>query len=721
MVSTTEEAFDVDVVRISRGENQNGHPGVHEELVPGIPIERLSGGEQTTRRGSYIRVPGIGHDLRSLDTCTVALWIWPTLLNGRHEQVVISTLSATSGVGWELVIDDHGRAALRMYGDRGSTVLKLDERMRLRRWYEIVAGYDLGTGESLLAVRDGARQGHTVVTSRAGLGRFEQMATDLIMAARDDTSEGPERRTKAHFNGRLEDVCLLEQAPVTLAGEPREGDDSSRVLARWDFADDPSASSVKDQGPLGRHGIVVNRPTRAVTGHRWNGDVHDVRQAPQHYAAIHFHEDDIQEAGWDTSFTLSVPDDLRSGVYAARCRSRDLVDHVPFVVIPAPDAPRAPAAVVLSSFTYLAYANMRQGLEVDFQSRKTVGREVTHDPSLDLLRDHPEWGMSLYDVHSDGSGSIYASWERPLLSLRPGYTNWVTGGPREFSADLCLIHWLDRQGIEVDVLTDAELHEHGIEALKPYSVVMTGSHPEYSTESMGRALDEYVERGGRLMYLGGNGFYWVTSVDPSQPGIIEVRRGQSGTRSWTSMPGELHHSTTGEYGGLWRHRGRPPNELVGVGFTGQGWDVRAGCYERLESSRGPDYNWIFDGVGENETIGDFGLAMDGSAGDEIDRHDAMLGGSGATVIASSVGHSDHYCVAVEELMQTTPDVTAPTNHLVRADMVYWKKGKGAVYSVGSMSWIPALPVDGCKNNVSRITANVLGRFICDGQLDTDPQ
>ena len=78
------------------------------------------------------------------------------------------------------------------------------------------------------------------------------------------------------------------------------------------------------------------------------------------------------------------------------------------------------------------------------------------------------------------------------------------------------------------------------------------------------------------MYLGGNGFYWVTSVDPTRPHMIEVRRGMGGTRAWNSAPGRAYHSTTGEMGGLWRHRGKAPNQLAGIGFSshGLGWRGR---------------------------------------------------------------------------------------------------------------------------------------------------
>ena len=38
------------------------------------------------------------------------------------------------------------------------------------------------------------------------------------------------------------------------------------------------------------------------------------------------------------------------------------------------------------------------------------------------------------------------------------------------------------------------------------------------------------------MYLGGNGFYWVTGVDPERPHVIEIRRWR-GTETWEADAG----------------------------------------------------------------------------------------------------------------------------------------------------------------------------------------
>ena len=65
------------------------------------------------------------------------------------------------------------------------------------------------------------------------------------------------------------------------------------------------------------------------------------------------------------------------------------------------------------------------------------------------------------------------------------------------------------------------------------AVVLTGCHPEYYSREMMDALAAYLGRGGRLMYLGGNGFYWRVSYPASHPGMIEMRRAEDGTRPRT--------------------------------------------------------------------------------------------------------------------------------------------------------------------------------------------
>ena len=58
---------------------------------------------------------------------------------------------------------------------------------------------------------------------------------------------------------------------------------------------------VADTGPGGWHGRCVNLPSRAMTGSRWTGAVQRWTEAPDQWGAIHFHDDDMGDAGWQPS------------------------------------------------------------------------------------------------------------------------------------------------------------------------------------------------------------------------------------------------------------------------------------------------------------------------------------------------------------------------------------------------------------------------------------
>ena len=52
------------------------------------------------------------------------------------------------------------------------------------------------------------------------------------------------------------------------------------------------------------------------------------------------------------------------------------------------------------------------------------------------------------------------------------------------------------------------------------------------------------------------------------------------------------------------------------------------------------------------------------------------------------------------------------NDSVHADMTFFETpGGGAVFSVGSITWGASLPHNGYDNNVSRLTGNVVRRFL----------
>jgi N,N-dimethylformamidase len=379
--------------------------------------------------------------------------------------------------------------------------------------------------------------------------------------------------------------------------------------------------------------------------------------------------------------------------------------YVPFFVRAPLGRPSAPVAFVASTATFLAYANSALRLDQMHAESMLEGLVVLSRDDC-YLQEHRELGLSTYDTHSDGSGWMYSGAARPILNMRP------RGNTFNYVNDTFVLDWLETESIAYDVITDEEIHRHGAQALRPYSAVITGTHPEYFSREMWDAFDAYQRGGGRHMYLGGNGFYWRIGFHRDLPSTIEVRRGITGTRTWESEAGEVRLSTTGEPAALWRSNVRAPQRLVGVGFDAQVFD-RSASYRRLDASFDPAVTFAFEGIAADEVIGDFGLRNGGAAGLEIDRADSTLGSPpGLKLIATAdrIGYGG--LPTTEEFRTTHRGLDGEQNARVRADMVLFATGNGgAVFATGSIAWATALPHDNYRNNVARITGNVLRRFL----------
>jgi N,N-dimethylformamidase len=709
MVSSHVPEYEAQLVRLIHGDDNPRGPGFKEVEVPSACDGRYSGREQKYPRGSYVRVEDPERALVGDTQLLLDVLIMPTLLgdgpNGRAvrrgAQGILTRWDAASRTGWALVVDETGATCLWLGDGERLTAVSTGVRLREYGWYELHAAVDWSTGAASVAQVPVRPYPGDVAAEVSRSFDVRPAAADapVLIAAWHDSTRPRWFDAVGHYNGKIE--------------RPRVSD-SNGCLAAWDFSREISSARVLDTSPRGLHGTAVNLPMRGVTGHAFRGNETDWRTVPAEYAAIKFNADDLEDARWDVDFTFEVGEALESGVYAFRLRSTssDSEDYVPFFVRPHLGRATAPIAFLAPTYSYLAYGD-------EHISWRHVGPAVEHD-CIDYLQPQDVYAtreelLSLYDHHRDGTGTAYASRLRPLVvNLRPRYVAPQLLSSQEFTADLHLIDWLDAKGIQVDVITDEDLHRDGIDRLREYRVILTGTHPEYVTERMLDTLEQYLDGGGRLMYLGGNGYYWPIGVDPQRPHVIEVRRGQNGTGTWRSAPGENHLSTTGEPGGLWRDRARAPQRLVGVGMAGAGFD-RGGWFERTPESDDPRVAFVFEGVSRDARIGETGIGPTGSGGAvgiEIDRADPRLGTPPhALVVATSRGLSRSFQRAVEEVEFTDDKQGAPDCPFVRADMVFFEcPNGGAVFSVGSMTWCSCLSADGYDNDVSRITENVLRAF-----------
>jgi N,N-dimethylformamidase len=703
MLSTPAASYRAELVRFA------GDPGARVRSAPrGEILDRTERGrEQRLARGSFIEVPG-GGQLATSACIEFLCWIWPTL-RGRRQALV--SVGGQSGDGWTLALSP-GLTLECAVGDRA---YGQGDPLPLREWSLVGLTLDHRTERLIVrhAVGTGVARGHGGRSEYRVGPPMPAQASRLLIAA----EASPDGGTRVHYNGKLD-------SPRFLAGALEEGE-WERVAAGEDAAAlgrevllalDTRVSSgqcLLDLGPRSLHGTCRNGPTRAVTGRRWTGSEVDWRRVPREYTAIHFHDDDLDDAGWAPDIRWTVPADLATGAYALRVETETAADEVPFVVHASPQAGSSDIAVLLPTFSYLAYGNEHSGwsdptFEIPGVPRATVAARAT---ALDRAS-HAERLNSLYEVHGDGSGVCLSSSRRPILNMRPHYEQPIIGGPHQFSADLRLIAWLDSRGYRYDVLTDHGLDRFGAALLEGFRVVVLATHPEYWSERMLRALQVYREGGGRIMYLGGNGLYWVTSVDPKRPWVIEVRRGHAGTRCWSSAPGETHHQTTGEPGGLWRDRGWPPQRSVGVGFTAQGFTKARPYTIDGTATRMPEVGFLLSGVDGSGEIGDYGGVLGGAAGYELDRADEDLGTPpNAVRIGVATGFDESYQAVTEEVEVSDSLQGGPSNPRVRSDLIYFAGDKGsAVFSVGSIAWCGALAHNDGDNDVARLTANALDAF-----------
>lgn len=696
-ISTAHASLRATLVRLVSGPGQGDHAEGRTLDFSAVLDTTVSGRLQTTVVGSYAELPL--PDAVAGGIVSLHCWIWPTVPQREAPQTIWSLGDVA------LVIASGG---VRLQSASG-VLVALRDALVARQWHSVAV--TIGDGEAVVDLR---RLGGKVAAHRAAKASsaVEVSADTLVLAASGVAASGS---PLAPYNGKIDSPTVYrDRLPADAVAALHKGRAPDLApWAAWDLGRDFVADTVAPAFAGSRPGVLHNGVERGVTGRNWDGRSDSFVEVSHQYCALQFHDDDMVESGWRYDLEFKLPDTLPSGIYAVRLEAEGSRNHFPlFVRAAAGD--RAPVLFLVPTNTYLAYGNDHLAA-LDFSSVMPHAKVVPADEQY--LFSHPQPGRSCYDTHSDGTPVRYSSRRRPLFNVRPGFPNWLTGSYRHFPADMYLVEWLEHVGLAYHVGTDEDLEREGRTLLDRYAVVVTGSHPEYWTRSGLDVLGGYLNEGGRIMYLGGNGFYWVTSRHPEKPWIIEVRRDNSGTRCWDAPYGERTHVSTTEAGGIWRSRGRAPNKMLGVGFASEGWSKGCG-YRRLEASYHSPAARFFEGVSE-AVIGDYGHVLGGAVGDEVDRFDTALGSpEHAYVLATSTGLGNEYQLVIEDQLLALPDQGgAQRPDMVRADMVLFPiEGGGCVFSIGSITYAGALAWGGCNNGLSRLTANVLKAFTAPGPV-----
>jgi hypothetical protein len=237
-------------------------------------------------------------------------------------------------------------------------------------------------------------------------------------------------------------------------------------------------------------------------------------------------------------------------------------------------------------------------------------------------------------------------------------------------AEWRLLGWMEREGFSYDLYSETQLH-FGDLKLDDYGVLVLGPHPEYWSRRMYTELKDWVQhRGGKLVYLGGNGLN--CEVEFPDPTRMIVRNGDKREMLRRGLQSRMHLRLESEA------------NLLGVVFTEAG--AMTGAPFRVID----DSHWVFAGTGlkKGKTFGERSLHMrcpGGASGHETDK-----------ISPSSPKNV--------QLLAQGLNVDDGGAHMI----CYETASGGAVFSAASITWCAALPVD---DKVSKITRNVLSRFL----------
>ena len=235
-----------------------------------------------------------------------------------------------------------------------------------------------------------------------------------------------------------------------------------------------------------------------------------------------------------------------SGLYFAKVTAAGRLGFAPFVVAPK-SLGEHPVALVLPTRTWQAY---------NFRDDDGDGKGDT-------------WYAT--------AGHLQARLGRPYLNrgVPPHYRNY----------DLRFLRWLHQSGRKVDVLSQAELdNTTGARLAQAYELMIFSGHHEYVTSHEYDTVEGYRNRGGNLMFLSANNFFWRIDL-----------RGRTMTRI-----------------AQWRNLRRPEASLIGVQYIGNDMGEHRGPWlVRPAAARG----WVFAGVKlrDGNAFSDAGIEIDAVA------------------------------------------------------------------------------------------------------------
>ena len=313
LVSTEQPTYDVAIIRHDRFFDT---PDPAKDTVIASPINgRHPGRRQPIAIGSYTRIEN-APALQVAGSFTLQTWIYPTVPARGRPQGIVVKWDAAAGCGYGLGLDADG-ALIGWIGSGGTRVaVTAQAPVIAARWYAVALRFDAASGDLHLdwtmLRRSWLPEEHGSAATRTGSAAIAVSNAPLLIGAStlEPMSNG-KSAPDGCFNGKIDRVRLWSRslAATELASIERWADPRSApgLAAAWDPSLDITGTTVTDTGPNRLHGVIVNQPGRGVCGANWDGSEVVFRLKPDHYGAIAYHEDDLEDCAWEIDFSYEYP------------------------------------------------------------------------------------------------------------------------------------------------------------------------------------------------------------------------------------------------------------------------------------------------------------------------------------------------------------------------------------------------------------------------------
>ncbi len=221
---------------------------------------------------------------------------------------------------------------------------------------------------------------------------------------------------------------------------------------------------------------------------------------------------------WARSFTYTIPEQAKPGIYSLLLESKGQEKFAIPMLVSSVNLTKSKVLVLASTNTWQSYniwggrsryRNNENNQSVDFISKKQL---FTIRLSEFVANYIPEFGIEIIKKILKFK---QPAWKFKKLTIMRPYTNCLLDGSDVYqpftnhlaSSEWRLLAWLEREGIDYDLISGFELH-HNPDILKQYRALIFSTHCEYWTKEM---FDTVVEHHSHhnlwILNVSGNTMY----------------------------------------------------------------------------------------------------------------------------------------------------------------------------------------------------------------------